>query len=71
MDEDDESPPEMVVAFMGLTGPLGVLPSHYPNWWPTARRYKDTALWSFSIYSTRMLSLFYRAVGEISVPRGV
>jgi type VI secretion system protein ImpH len=51
----------MMVSFMGLSGPLGVLPHHYTELLIDRTRYRDTALWSFfDIFNHRMISFLYR-----------
>lgn len=61
-DAGEAQTPEMTVAFMGLTGPLGVLPQQYTELLIERVRYKDKALWEFlDLFTHRMVSLFYRA----------
>lgn len=56
-------PPEMVVSFFGLTGPLGALPQHYTSLLiERLASYKDETLRDFlDVFNHRLVSLFYRA----------
>ncbi len=66
---ENRQPPEMVVAFMGLTGPLGALPTHYTEFLMERARYKDRALWEFlDIFHHRLVSFFYRAWEKYRFP---
>ena len=67
--EAEATPPKMTIAFMGLTGPAGVLPHHYTELLIERTRYKDTALWEFlDLFNHRMISLFYRAWEKYRFP---
>ena len=60
---------EMVVTFMGLTGPHGVLPRHYTQLLIRRIREKDFALRDFlDLFNHRQISLFYRAWEKYQFP---
>jgi len=66
---NDDAPREMTVCFLGMTGPLGLLPQCYTELLIDRTRHQDTAMRDFlDIFHHRILSLFYRAWEKYRFP---
>ena len=62
IEKDDGAAPRLLVNFLGLTGPQGVLPLEYSELVADRVRQRDHALRDFlDLFNHRFVSLFYRA----------
>jgi type VI secretion system protein ImpH len=62
LEERPGLPPEMTVNFMGLIGPLGVLPNYVTELIASRVREKDRSMLEFlNLFNHRMISFFYEA----------
>ena len=69
LEVNGDAPAEMMVNFMGLTGPMGILPYTYSELILERARAKDYSLASFlDIFNHRAISLFYRAWQKARFP---
>jgi type VI secretion system protein ImpH len=67
--QKEDVPPHMKVNFMGLTGPMGVLPYCYTELILERLKAKDATLQSFlDIFNHRIISFFYRAWEKYRFP---
>jgi type VI secretion system protein ImpH len=65
----ENSPASMTVNFMGLTGPLGILPHPYTEYLLSRVHENDHAARDFlDIFNHRLISLFYRAWQKYHLP---
>lgn len=61
--------PDIHVAFLGLTGPMGAMPSYYSETLITRKRLRDTSMIDFyDLFNHRTVSLFYRAWAKYRLP---
>jgi type VI secretion system protein ImpH len=66
---ETDAQPEMIVNFMGLTGPAGVLPYWYTELIIEQLREKDASLQDFlDVFNHRIISFFYRAWAKYRFP---
>ncbi len=67
--DSDDARADMEVNFMGLFGPIGVLPLYYTEFIAERARLKDAAVIDFfNIFNHRIISLFYRAWEKYRFP---